>query len=274
MSSVIAILIVLWTANLSLHAQEQWILNSEYLSKPDTVLVFKPNTYDESRKYPLVYLLHGYSENYRQWSQTTDLQRLSDQYGMIIVTPDGFVSWYINSPYDSASLMEDFFFKDLVPKVHRSISIDDRNIFISGLSMGGYGALRYFTLYNSYFNAAGSTSGGLIVDFGILKKVSLLFFNSTRVTDDLTRLLGDHLANNWHQYSITDLLKTYKTRKPFFIDCGTDDVLYPATIAVKALADSLDLPVTFLSQPGDHNTRYWSRSIEQHFIYFKQHLSD
>lgn len=263
---------IAFLVSVTVQAQEQWVLNSEYLSKPDTVLVFKPDTYDSNQKYPLVYLLHGYSENYRQWSQTADLQKLSNQYGMIIVTPDGYVSWYVNSPHDKGSRMEDFFFKDLVPKVHNMFSIDDRNIFISGLSMGGYGALRYFILHNDYFNAAGSTSGGLRVDVEHLKKISLLFFNSTRVTDDLTRLLGDPSKNDWHQYSITALLETYQTQKPFLIDCGTADILYPATVEVKTLTDSLKLPVTFISQPGDHNTEYWGKSIEQHFVYFRQHL--
>lgn len=274
MNRAIVILMGLLVISLSLQAQEQWVLKSEYLSEPDTVLVFKPDTYNKNRKYPLVYLLHGYSENYRQWSQTTDLQKLSDQYGMIIVTPDGFVSWYVNSLYDKGSRMEDFFFKELVPEVHKTFNIDDKNIFISGLSMGGYGALRYFILHNEYFNAAGSTSGGLAVDFDNLKKVSLLFFNSTRVTDDLTGLLGSHLKNNWHQYSISELLKTHKTSKPFLIDCGTEDILYPVTTALKALADSLEIPVTFISQPGGHNTEYWGKSIKHHFIYFDQQLRE
>lgn len=272
MSRAIATLIGLLMTGLLLQAQEQWVLKSEYLSKPDTVLVYTPKDYNEKKKFPLVYLLHGYSENYKQWSRTADLQKLSDQYGMIIVCPDGYVSWYVNSPYDKGSGMENFFFKDLVPEVHKTFSIDDKNIFISGLSMGGYGALRYFILHNEYFNTAGSTSGGLAVDFDNLKKVSLLFFNSTRVTDDLTRLLGSHLKNNWHQYSISELLKTHKTSNPFLMDCGTEDILYPVTTALKALADSLEIPVTFISQPGGHNTEYWKKSIEHHFVYFEQQL--
>lgn len=51
----------------SMKAQEKWILKSENLAKTDTVLIFKPKTYNATEKYPLVYLLHGYSENYKQW---------------------------------------------------------------------------------------------------------------------------------------------------------------------------------------------------------------
>lgn len=272
MNRTLSILIGLLLTSLSLKAQEKWILKSEYLSQPDTVLVFKPDTYNDQKQYPLVYLLHGYSENYKQWSQTTDLQRLANQYGMVIVTPDGFVSWYVNSAIDKGSRMENFFFKVLVPKVHHMLNIDDKNIFISGLSMGGYGALRYFLLHNDYFNTAGSTSGGLNVDFEDLKKTSLTFFNNTRVTDDLKRLLGNYLENDWNQYSISEILKRYKSKKDFLIDCGTEDILYPVTVELKTLADSLKIPVTFITQSGDHNTEYWSKSIEHHFVFFKQHL--
>jgi putative tributyrin esterase len=274
MKTTTLLMIGLMITSLSLQAQEKWVLRSQYLTTPDTVLIYKPVSYNDNMHYPLVYLLHGYSENFKQWSQTTDLQKLSNRYKMIIVTPDGFVSWYVNSPYDKGSRMEDFFFKDLVPKVHTSFNIDAKNIFISGLSMGGYGALRYFLLHQDYFNTAGCMSGGLKLDYEILKKASLMFFNNTRVTDDLTRLLGSTSENNWHQYDIVALLKNHKTTKPFLIDCGTDDILYAVSTEVTTLADSLKIPITFISQPGNHNREYWSKSIEHHFIYFKQHLKN
>lgn len=254
-------------------AQEKWILQSENLAKPDTVLIFKPKTYNKIAHFPLVYLLHGYSENYKQWSQTTDLQKLADQYSFIIVTPDGFTSYYINSPINKASRYEDFFFRELIPKVHQSFNIDDKNIFISGLSMGGYGALRYFILHSDYFNTAGSTSGALEIDCSNFQKVSQHFWQTNRMTDDLTKLLGNPNTEDWHQYSISTLLKEHPNfRKPFIFDCGTEDILYPNSENLKSITDKLKIPITFISQPGDHNTEYWHKSIEHHFLYFKHHL--
>lgn len=254
-------------------AREKWILKSEYLEQPDTVLIFKPKAYNKAKKFPLVYLLHGYSENYKQWSQTTDLQKLADQYGFIIVTPDGFTSYYLNSPINKSSRYEDFFFRQLVPKVHQSFNIDDKNIFIGGLSMGGYGALRYFILYSDYFNTAGSTSGALEIDYPNFQKVSQQFWQTNRMTDDLTKNLGNPKTENWNNYSISTLLKQNPGfKKPFIFDCGTDDILYPNAENLKLLTDGLKIPATFISQPGDHNTAYWSKSIEHHFVYFKQNI--
>lgn len=268
------IIVLSLTMSISTKAQEKWILKSEKLAKPDTVLIFKPKTYNTTEKYPLVYLLHGYSENYKQWSQTADLQKLSDQYGFIIVTPDGFTSYYINSPINRSSQYEDFFFKELVPKVHQSFNIDKKNIFISGLSMGGYGALRYFILYSDYFNTAGSTSGALEIDYPNFQKVSQQFWQTDRMTNDLTKNLGNPKTNNWNTYSISTLLKQNPNfKKVFIFDCGTQDVLYPNSESLKSLTEKLKIPTTFISQPGDHNTDYWNTSIEYHFVYFQQHLT-
>jgi len=273
MNRALFILIGFFAISLSLQAQEKWTLRSGYLTKPDTILIFKPKTYNKTEKFPLVYLLHGYSENYKQWEQTVALQKLADQYGFIIITPDGFTSYYINSPINKGSRYEDFFFKELVPKVHQSFNIDERNIFISGLSMGGYGALRNFILHPGYFNTAGSTSGALEIDYTNFQKVSQQFWQSNRMTDDLIKKIGDPQKEDWNKYSISTLLKQNPNfKKPFIFDCGTEDILYLNSEKLKSLTDSLKIPATYISQPGNHNTAYWSKSIEYHFIYFKQHI--
>jgi len=264
---------VLLITSFLLQAQELLVLKSAYLEKADTVLVFRPKTYNQMKKYPLVYLLHGYSENYKQWAKTTDLQKLSDQYGFIIVTPDGYTSFYLNSLFNKRSQYEDYFFNTLVPKIHHVFNIDASNIFISGLSMGGYGALRYFILHNDYFNSAGSSSGALEIDYNNFQKVSQLFWNTDRLTDDLINNIGDPKTKNWNEYSITTLLREHPNfKRPFIFDCGTSDILYTDSKNLKVLVDSLNIPTTFISQPGEHNTEYWTKSIEHHFIFFKQLL--
>ncbi len=247
------------------YAQDTLLFKSKYLLNTDTVLVFKPSHYNPSKAYPLVYLLHGYSQDYKQWSHILPLQTISDENDFIIVCPDGFVSWFVNSPNDSTSRMEDFFFKELVPRIHSTVNVDKLNVFISGLSMGGYGALRYFLLHPGYFNTAGSTSGGTEVDYTLLKAASMQFFGTDRVTKDLSRLL----AKNWHQYNITTLL-TGNT-KPFIFDCGTDDILYPSFLKLQQACKALHIPATSISQPGDHNETYWHNSIQAHFNYFNAH---
>ena len=272
MKYLLIIIFVSWSINIS-RAQEKWVLSSVYLEKPDTVLVFKPRNYNKVQSYPLVYLLHGYSENYKQWAQTTDLQKLADQYGFMIITPDGFTTYYINSPLKHGVQFETFFFKELVPKVHRSFNIDAKNIFISGLSMGGYGALRYFILHQDYFNSAGAMSGALDIDAAIFRAASRAFWSSDRMVNDLSAHLGVPENHNWNQYSIFNLVRQNPGfNRPFIFDCGTEDILYPASARLKRLTDSLEIPATFISRPGTHNTAYWQQAVDYHFLYFKQRL--
>lgn len=168
--------------------------------------------------------------------------------------------------------MESFFFNELAPKVQQSIAVDKKNIFISGLSMGGYGALHLFLRKSDYFNTAASTSGALEIDAARFRQTSQHFWQSDRMLIDGENVFGKPEQHNWQENNIASLLKNMKKIKPFLIDCGTEDILYPITVRLKTLSDSLKIPVTFISQPGDHNTEYWSKSIEYHFVYFRQHL--
>ena len=69
---------------------------SEYFNQ---YLVFKPDKYNSGENYPLLFMLHGHSGDYTQWSEIVDLQKYTNKYSFIIVCPDGnYDSWYIDSP--------------------------------------------------------------------------------------------------------------------------------------------------------------------------------
>ncbi len=87
------ILAVLLTLNLAATAQDQIVIRSKNLSKPDTVWVFTPsgNANIAHKNFPVVYLLHGWSGNYKQWNHIIDCQAYADKYQFIIVCPDGLM---------------------------------------------------------------------------------------------------------------------------------------------------------------------------------------
>ncbi|WP_020529042.1 alpha/beta hydrolase [Flexithrix dorotheae] len=257
----------------SLFAQEIFRVSSENLERKVPILVQKPNNYQTSKNYPLVFMLHGYSENYKQWNKTTNLKKLATDHQMILVCPEGFAYYYLNSPNVENLQYEDFFFKELFPKILKKYNIDEKNIFITGLSMGGYGALSFFIKHSSLFNTAASTSGALELEYNNFKKISLNFFGSERMINDLEKTLGNQKENDWKKFSISFLLKSHKNfAKGFFVDCGLEDPLLSNTLIIKDLALSKKLPIRYSIQPGEHNTEYWAKSIEYHFVYFKQNL--
>lgn len=241
-------------------AQEQIVYQSKNLYKSDTVWVFKPKNYNEKQKPPLIYLLHGYSGNYKQWHGIMDAQKYADEYGFIIVCPDGlFNSWYINSPAKKDWQYESFFFDELFPDIIKRYKPDTSKIFISGLSMGGHGALSLFIKHPELFASAGSTSGGVkLRDFSAKYGLSDLLGNPSK-EDEI-----------WDNYSVTpNIHKLQNINKPFIFDCGSGDFFYTYNNELKQRCDELKLKATYISQPGTHNKAYWAKSIKQQFEFFK-----
>ena len=128
---------------------EQEIIKSPILQKDVRYTVYLPPDYDQSaRSYPVVYLLHGYTDDNTGWLQFGEINRFADKAieegtipPMIIIMPNGDSSWYINS-YDGKEAYEDFFIKEFMPAVEKRFRIkaEKRYRGIAGLSMGGYGS--------------------------------------------------------------------------------------------------------------------------------------
>ena len=241
-------------------AQDQLVYKSKNLAKPDTTWVFKPQNYQQKDKLPVLFLLHGYSGNYKQWNKIMDAQKYANDYGIMIVCPDGlFSSWYINSPAKSDMQFESFFFDELFPDIKSKYKMDANNVFISGLSMGGHGALYLFIKHQELFKSAGSTSGGIQLSDGFGKFGLGEVLGNPPITSEL-----------WQKYSVTSLIDQLKgNKKPFIFDCGSDDFFYKSNNALKQKCDELKLNATYISQPGAHNGAYWTKSIKQQVEFFK-----
>ncbi|WP_316770183.1 alpha/beta hydrolase family protein [Pedobacter frigiditerrae] len=257
------ILIIAFFWQLSAYSQEQLVYQSKNLPKADTTWVFKPKNYKKLDKLPVMFLLHGYSGNYKQWNNIMNAQKYADEYGFIIICPDGlFSSWYLNSPVKADWQYETFFFNELYPDIKTKYKVDDKNVFISGLSMGGHGALYLFIKRPDLFSGAGSTSGGVKLSDGFGKF-------------GLGDLLGNPQADSelWKKFSVIENINQLKgNEKPIIFDCGSSDMFYVANNQLKQKCDELKLNATYISQPGGHNKTYWTKSIKQQFEFFKNQL--
>lgn len=255
---ILTVIVLLFS--LKSFAQKQLVFNSKNLPRADTVWVFTPKKMPKNGIVPTVILLHGYSGNYKQWNNIMNAQKYADDYGYILVCPDGlYNSWYLNSPLKADWQYESFFFGELLPKLKTDFPIDTNNLFITGLSMGGHGALWLFLKQPNLFKSAGSTSGGINLTDAIGKY-------------GLIDLLGDPAKDRdiWLAYSvITGISKLSGTKKEFIFDCGSSDFFYKSNNAMKLKCDSLKINATYISQPGSHNATYWKKSIKQQFEFFK-----
>src|ERR1700754_4178371 len=135
--------------------------------------IYLPADYETAnRSYPVVYLLHGYSDDNTGWLQFGEINRYADKAiaegtipPMIIVMPDADSSWYINS-YDGKEKYEDFFIKEFMPHVEKAYRIKTEKKYrgVAGLSMGGYGTLIYTMKYPQLFAAGAALSAAVVPD--------------------------------------------------------------------------------------------------------------
>jgi len=250
--------------SVNVYGQKQIVFNSKNLPQPDTTWVFIPKKLDKKVKVPAVILLHGFGGNYKQWNNIMDAQKYADEYGYILICPDGLVkSWYLNSPAKADWQYENFFFDELMPKIKTDFPIDTSNLFITGLSMGGHGALWLFLKHTEAFKSAGSTSGGINLRDAIGKF-------------GVPELLGNPEKDSeiWLKYSvIQNIDKLAGSKKGIIFDCGSGDFFYDSNNEMKKKCDSLKINATYISQPGSHNSAYWKKSIKQQFEFFSKQVS-
>jgi len=246
------------------HAQDLLTVHSpKNLKQTDSVLVFKPEQ-SKLEKYPVVYLLHGHNANYRSWSKLADLQKLANQHQFIIVCPDGLKkSWYLNSPNKDSLQFESFFLEELMPTINKNYKIDSKNTFITGASMGGFGAMFMMTKYPQLFTGAGSTSGVLNLRYSAFRKTTIAYLIGAY--DDTNKLYDDYSPVN-HLQTLQGL------DKALIFDTGTEDYLYITSKQFRQKCDDLKIKATYIAQPGGHTGGYWSKSILRHFEFFAEHL--
>ncbi len=228
----------------------------------NTLYIYTPKGYKNSgKKYPLVYLLHGWAGSSRDWKNNYEVQKLADKYGMIIALPDGYHdSWYVNSKSSKLLQYESAFWKRIVPFVEENYRVDGSNRFITGLSMGGHGAVSFYLKKRGYFRAAGSMSG--ILDI-------------TKFPDNwgISKRLGAYKKNKktWEMNSALQLLKAYKGKKNellLFIACGKKDFAFAVNESFNKEAKAGKVPIIYLADQGEHNWDYWTSHVDQQILFF------
>lgn len=237
---------------------------SPSMQKNIPVVIILPDNYDGSKQFPVVYLLHGYSGNYAQWiNHAPQIQEEADLYQVIIVCPDGgYNSWYLNSPVDSSYKYETFIAEELVQYIDTTFKTYDTREFraISGLSMGGHGAL-YISIRNrEIFGAAGSIAGG----------VDIRPF-TTRW--EMTKVFGDTACcfNNWNEHTVINVIKSLQPGElALTIDCGYSDFFFQVNRNLHQQLTEAGILHDYAERPGAHNREYWKNSISYHLLFFRK----
>lgn len=214
------------------------------------------------RRMPVLYLLHGFGGSYTTWQNITDLRPLADACGMIVVCPDGANSWYWDSPLDPASQFETFVAQELPDWIDaRYLTIPSREgRAVTGLSMGGHGALWVALRHKDRFGAAGSTSGGVDIR---------PFPDSWEMKKQLGELKDN--PERWNAHTVIRQAASLRDGELALIfDCGYQDFFYQVNLNLHEQLMRQGVGHDFLVRPGAHNAAYWSASLPCQMLFFQR----
>lgn len=237
---------------------------SASMKKKIKTVVIKPAGYDTAKQLPVIYLLHGYSDNYAAWvTNAKGVDKLADQYNVLVVCPDGgYGSWYWNSPVDSSFQYETYISTELVAYVdnHYKTIASKKGRAITGLSMGGHGALYLAIKHPDVFGAAGSMSGGVDIR---------PFPNNW----DMAKRLGTYAANqqSWEQHTVINMLHLVQPGSlQLIIDCGTQDFFYEVNQNLHQQLLYRNIPHDYITRPGKHDWNYWTNAVKYQFLFMNE----
>lgn len=244
-------------------AQELLIIQSPNLKCNDSIRVYTPDSITVSDKIPTLFLLHGWSGNYKNWGDKYDLQAVSNKTGFRIITPDGFYnSWYLNNTNKDSMQWRTFFDEELFPLVRSKYNIQPNTTFITGLSMGGHGAINLFLDNPCNFRSAGSMSGVLDLQLTSLKNT------------ELAKVLGNKPQRIESENAINRLDTLVGINKPIIITCGYDDVYSKCTELFSVKCREKKIPHILMLTPGTHSWKYWGYALDEHLNFFRKLLEN
>ncbi len=202
---------------------------------------------------PVLYLLHGLSDDHSAWLRYTSIERYAAEAGLAVVMPAAGRSFYANEVHGHRYW--DFVSEELPGVVadFLAVSTDPADTFVAGLSMGGYGALKLALRQPERFAAAASMSGALdlpsLLDGTDERRVwDRVFGGRIDPLDDLHSLLG----------------RSEGPRIPLWVGCGTEDELVAGVqVPFVDAARAAGHEVTTDLRPGTHEWGLWDSMIER-----------
>jgi S-formylglutathione hydrolase FrmB len=246
-------------------------LPSKILERAVPYCVLLPPSYDseKTRRYPILYLLHGLGDNDQMLVHSGGMNLVEDLWErhelgeLLIVTPAGGASFYINSR-DGKRRYEDFFLQEFMPGVEKRYraQVGRSSRGVAGISMGGYGALHIAFRHPQLFAAVGVLSAALI------EKLPNISAQNSRQMSQL-RVLGDAFGSPfdaafWNQNDPLTIARSANLAGlKIYFACGTEDDygFDSGAAALDRLLTSRHIPHEFHLYPGGHDWTYFAEHL-------------
>jgi putative tributyrin esterase len=242
--------------------------SSATLGEERTMLVMLPLDYDTAvRRYPVLYLLHGFDADITDWARGTNLSAYATRHQLIIVTPDAGHSWYVNNVSDPKAHFDDFVMKDVIAYVDKNFRTIPEPFAraIGGVSMGGYGAMFLGLEHRDQFAAIGSFSGA--VGYGHFPATPMPA-NATeeekKNRQDYIARMGEPGSKEQKERDVFELAQTIPVEEVpmLFIVSGGEDGGIEMTHAFLRTLAKRRIPYEYREiSPRGHEWRIWNEEI-------------
>lgn len=210
--------------------------------------------------FPVLYLLHGFGHDCFGWLHNSSAARYAVERGLALVLPSGYNSAYTDMRYGQRYFT--YLTEELPAFLHAvfPLTTDPRQTYLCGNSMGGYGALKCALTAPGRYGAAVSLSGSLHAEDRILGK-------SANSGNQCEGIYGDPPQIDPETQDLFVMLRQCVRRGErlprIALFCARDDkeYLYRSSAEFKALADELQVPVSFEDGQGGHTFAYWDAQL-------------
>jgi S-formylglutathione hydrolase FrmB len=271
---IAAFLFLALLASAGAHSQERAdcrAFRSAILQSSVRYCVYLPASYSaadaETRKYAVLYLLHGLGGNEQsiasdgEWTALQDLRHENKAGEFLVVAPDGWDTFYIDSR-DGKTPYSDFFVREFVPFVERTYRVRSERAArgITGFSMGGYGALRMAFAHPDLFGSVSAHSGALMR--APPQGVSAGASSGNLAAQLLAKVFGNPIDLKFWELNSPYVLARKNAaallKMKIYFDCGTEDSygFYRGASELHETLDSLKIPHEFHLYPGGHSVSY------------------
>ena len=236
--------------------------NSPALGQQTCCNVIVPEIAGQDGPFPVLYLLHGLSDDHSIWQRRTSLERYVQALPLIVVMPDGGRGWYSDAPQGAAH--ESAIVQDLIGFTDRTFrTVADRSgRAIGGLSMGGYGALKLALKFPDLFGSAHGHSGAYGFGHGMWRDEQ----------PEFTRIIGpDPLGGPQDLWRIAAAASP-ENAPALRIDCGTSDFLIDQNRDFHRHLDESGIAHQYEEFAGAHDWAYWDRHIQSALRFHAKNL--
>jgi len=261
--------------------KESLKIKSAILGREVEYSIYLPADYD-TRKFPVLYLLHGFGDDETGWTQFGEVKHIADKQTekgemtpMIIAMPDGGVSWYVNSA-DGKGKYEDFFINEFIPFIDANYKTrtEKRYRAISGLSMGGFGTSIMAMKHPDLFSSAAPLSAGIFTAEEIMAMPDENWARALAIPYGKDLIGKDRISAHYLNNSILDIVAKASTdelkKVRYYIDCGDKDFLIKGNMALHAALIDKKVPHEFRVRNGIHNWPYWRTALPEVFSFVSE----